>query len=239
LLAHRSALTLIVIPFIASTLYGQALFNKPVTVLGDPNFIGTAADPLIYDSPGPNWVEGREVNSPGGIALDNSVSPPIVYIADTGNNRVLAYQYATQLTAGSYADLILGQPNQYTTLREGPGTSFSTGLNAPTGLAVDAMGNLYVADSGDNRILRYPKPFSQPSGYQFPDFRPLLQAPARIRAASAPVLSFSLAAVFFRIPVSPSIPRAISGSPIPEITAFSAFPHRYWFPIRTILPPIP
>ena len=169
MLANRSALTLIVIPFVASTLYGQALFDKPVTVLGDPNFIGTAAKPLAFDSPGPNWVEGREVNQPGGIALDTSVSPPILYIADTGNNRVLAFQYATQLTPGSYADLILGQPNQYTTVREGPGTSFSTGLNAPTGLVVDSMGNLYVADSGDNRILRYPKPFSQPAGYQFPD----------------------------------------------------------------------
>lgn len=148
---------------------GQALFDKPVKVLGDPNFIGTAANPLLFDSTGPNWVEGREMFGPRGIALDNSVSPPIVYIADTQNNRVLAYQYATQLTAGSYADLILGQPDKFTNLPEGPGTTLSTGLNGPTGLAVDSNGNLYVADSGDNRILRYPKPFAQPAGYQFPN----------------------------------------------------------------------
>jgi len=153
----------------AGALAAQALFSKPVNVLGDPNFIGTAASPELADSAGPNWIEGREVNSPYGIALDNSVSPPIVYIADTSNNRVLAYRYSTQLTAGSFADLILGQQNQYSSLPEGPGHTLTTGLNGPTGLAVDSAGNLYVADSGNNRVLRYPKPFSQPAGYQFPN----------------------------------------------------------------------
>lgn len=154
---------------LAGALAGQALFVKPVKVLGDPNFIGTAANPLNYDSTGPNWVEGREVEEPLGVAVDTSVSPPIVYIADTGNNRVLCFQYNTQLTPGAFADLILGQPDRFTNLPQGPGAALSTGLRNPTGLAVDHSGNLYVADSGDNRILRYPKPFSQTAGFQFPD----------------------------------------------------------------------
>ena len=106
---------------LSGLLPGQALFVKPVKVLGDPHFIGTAANPTSRDSAGPNVVEGRELSSPEGIALDTSVSPPIAYIADTGNNRVLAFRYATQLTAGSFADLILGQPDRFTTNPGGSG----------------------------------------------------------------------------------------------------------------------
>ena len=167
--AHRFALKLGLLLLVAGTLAGQALFVKPVKVLGDPNYTGTAANPLNFDSTGPNWVEGRELNEPLGMAVDNSVSPPNIYIADTANNRVLGYKYTTQLTLGAHADIIIGQPDRFTNLAEGPGTALSTGLRAPTGLAVDGAGNLYVADSGNNRILRYPKPFTQPAGYQFPD----------------------------------------------------------------------
>jgi DNA-binding beta-propeller fold protein YncE len=29
-----------------------------------------------------------------------------------------------------------------------------TGLNSPSGVAVDAVGNLYVSDTGNNRVLK-------------------------------------------------------------------------------------
>jgi uncharacterized protein (TIGR03437 family) len=141
----------------------QALFSKPVTVLGDPAFIGTAANPLQIEGNGPNWVEGRELSSPLGVALDLSVSPPIVYIADSGNNRVLCYQYSTQLKAGSTADLILGQVDRFSNLTSSQNGRTSS-MNTPTGLAVDSAGVLYVADTGNNRILRYTRPLSQPAG---------------------------------------------------------------------------
>jgi serine/threonine-protein kinase len=31
-----------------------------------------------------------------------------------------------------------------------------TGLNFPNGVAVDAAGNLYVTDAGNNRVLKLP-----------------------------------------------------------------------------------
>ena len=43
----------------------------------------------------PNWVDGREFFEPQGIVLDTSVSPPIAYVADTINNRVMAWKNAT------------------------------------------------------------------------------------------------------------------------------------------------
>ena len=39
-----------------------------------------------------------------------------------------------------------------------------SGLNGPIGLVVDSAGNLFVADSGNSRILRFPAPFSQSPG---------------------------------------------------------------------------
>ncbi len=122
---------------------------------------------LIPESGNPNLVEGRELYSPQGIAVDNSTSPPMVYVADTGNNRVLAWKNAASFSNGAMADLVIGQPDLFSTVAYGPGTTFSTGLNAPTGLAV-YKSDLYVVDSGNNRVLRYPKPFSQTSQV-FPD----------------------------------------------------------------------
>jgi uncharacterized protein (TIGR03437 family) len=122
---------------------------------------------LIPESGNPNLVEGRELFAPQGIAVDNSASPPIVYVADSGNNRVLAWKNAATFSNGAKADLVIGQPDFLSTVPYGPGTTFSTGLNTPTGLAV-YKSDLYVVDSGNNRVLRYPKPFSQ-TGQTFPD----------------------------------------------------------------------
>jgi len=119
----------------------------------------------------PNLVEGRELYQPEGIALDTSVTPPIVYVSDTGNNRVLAWKNATSFSNGAFADLVIGQNNAFSTIQQGPGASNSTlvtGFTLPSGLAV-YKGDLYVVDGGNNRILRFPKPFSQTSAPPVPD----------------------------------------------------------------------
>ncbi|HXJ38792.1 MAG TPA: hypothetical protein VNH18_05910 [Bryobacteraceae bacterium] len=149
-------------------LFAQALYRKPVKVLGDPQYTGTASNPLQATNNGPNWTEGREFSFPLGIAVDNSVSPPNIYIADVGNSRVLGFRYATQLKAGAFADVVLGQIDFIANIAQSAGGR-STGMNQPTGLICDNQGNLYVADTGNNRILRYPKPLSQPAGLAFPD----------------------------------------------------------------------
>jgi len=121
-------------------------------------------------STAPNFVEGREFNGPQGVAIDTRANPPILYVSDTGNNRVLAWRDASKAREGVFADLVIGQRDKFSTTGWGPGTTFTSGLTAPTGLAVDTQGNLYVVDTGNNRILRYPKPFEQPPGdVQIPD----------------------------------------------------------------------
>ncbi|HEX5430796.1 MAG TPA: hypothetical protein VFW83_02420 [Bryobacteraceae bacterium] len=120
-------------------------------------------------SAAPNLIEGREFSGPSGIAFDFSTAPPIVYVADTGNNRILAWKNTAGLANGAQADLQIGQRDFVSNLIGGPGTVLTTGLNQPTGLAVDQHGNLYVADTGNNRILRFPAPFQQSNSPVLPD----------------------------------------------------------------------
>ena len=150
----------------ASVCFPQALVPlnpAPSRIVGHPQ-----AEQLSVVSTAPNLVEGRELWGPNGIALDTSVTPNILYVSDTFNNRVLAWKDATGFTSGQPADLVIGQQDFYHTSAQGPGQQFQTGMSSPTGLAVDSNGNLYVADSGNNRILRFPKPFAA-QGSQFPD----------------------------------------------------------------------
>ncbi len=132
-------------------------------VLGRP----PAEKNQIFSS-NPNLADGREVAAPRGVAVDTSVSPPILYVSDTGNNRVLAWRNATAFSNGQPADLVIGQIDFQHTNALGPGTAFSTGLAGPTGLAVDTDGNLYVVDTANNRVLRYKRPFEN-QGDNFPD----------------------------------------------------------------------
>src|SRR5260370_3450114 len=108
-----------------------------------------------------NLVEGRQLNGPQGLAIDNTVSPLVLYISDPGNNRVMVWRNASSFSFGAMADFVIGQKDFFSTTGLGPGTAISAGLNSPTGLTVDKNGNLYVVDTGNNRILRFPAPYNQ------------------------------------------------------------------------------
>ncbi|HEY2015528.1 MAG TPA: NHL repeat-containing protein, partial [Bryobacteraceae bacterium] len=141
-----------------------AINTSPSRIVGHPK-VETNGQLASYS---PNLVEGRELWGPQGVALDTSVTPPVLYVADTFNNRVLAWKNATDFRNGIPADLVIGQVDLYHTTAQGPGIGLQTGLYNPTGLAVSKNGDLYVADTNNNRILRYPKPFAN-AGNVFPD----------------------------------------------------------------------
>jgi len=124
--------------------FGQARLLNPVT------------------SGAPNLIEGRELNTPLGVAFAPSGGP--MYVVDASNNRVLAWRNPGSLTKGAPADMVIGQRDLSSNIAQGPGPSprdLSSGLTLPAGAAVDAGGNLYVLDDGNNRVLRYPNPFNQ------------------------------------------------------------------------------
>ncbi|MCX6637102.1 MAG: hypothetical protein NT090_18760, partial [Acidobacteria bacterium] len=124
---------------------------------------------LTFSGDQMNLVEGRELNGPMAVAIDTSSTPAAVYVADLGNNRVLGWRDAANFANGAMADVVVGQRDRYSTRPLGPGTDLNSGLHWPTGVAVDKAGRLFVLDAGNNRILRFTRPFAQPDDLKLPD----------------------------------------------------------------------
>jgi len=90
----------------------------------------------------------NSLNAPKGVAVDISGN---VYISDTGNHRIC------KVTSGGSLQTMAA------TVTLGPLTYLSGNINGqgqeasfrfPTGLCVDLLGNLFVADTGNNMIKR-------------------------------------------------------------------------------------
>lgn len=102
-------------------------------------------------------VGGDHFSMPSGLALDAAGR---LWVSDTGNSRILRFDAANSLTNGALANQVLGQVN-YTDKTPGLATNR---INFPTGLAVDAAGRLWVADTFNHRILRFDAPVSLANG---------------------------------------------------------------------------
>lgn len=126
-------------------------------VLGQLNF--TQNTPNLVDGLG-LWMglAGGDYN--GDVAVDKSVSPNRIWVADTQNNRVLGWSSVDAFSSHAAASIVIGQADFISNAcNEGIGVS-ATGLCSPTGVAVDGEGNLYVADLSNARVLEYNQPFA-------------------------------------------------------------------------------
>lgn len=120
----------------AQSLYvvDSAPTGTPVTVINGQTL---AATRLISST---TTFGGTALSSPRGIAVDGYTN---IYVADTGNNRIVkAHQFG-----GTATDNIVYVPST--------ATFAGTKLNGPTGLAIDGAQNLYIADTGNNRVVEY------------------------------------------------------------------------------------
>jgi sugar lactone lactonase YvrE len=84
---------------------------------------------------------------PSGLAIDSKGE---IFIADYGNSRIRMIANGTISTVAGSGVKCAESTN--TCGDGGPATSKNAKLNLPVAVAVDAAGNLYIADSNDNRI---------------------------------------------------------------------------------------
>ena len=84
--------------------------------------------------PGTTTQLGTQLSGPSGVAVDGSGN---VYIADTGNNRVVELPWTG---SGYGAQTIVPM----------------MGLSSPMGLAVDGAGNLYIASNDNDKVIKLP-----------------------------------------------------------------------------------
>jgi DNA-binding beta-propeller fold protein YncE len=111
--------------------------NIPDYVLGQSNFYTNSSG-----------ATSSTLNTPSGITYNTG---SFLFVVDSGNNRVLVYDISS-ITNGEAAVNVLGQPD-FTTVSAG---TTAAKLSAPQGVAYDgASGNMYVADTGNNRVIIY------------------------------------------------------------------------------------
>jgi class 3 adenylate cyclase/sugar lactone lactonase YvrE len=115
--------------------------NDQVLRIGTGKAITIAGTGQTGSSDDSGLATAAQLNDPSAVGIDSAGN---VYIADTGNDRVV--EVNSQGIIGPFA----GNGQQGDTGDGGPATQAE--LNSPTGLAIGFGGSVLIADSGNNRI---------------------------------------------------------------------------------------
>ncbi|MDR3719570.1 MAG: hypothetical protein P4K98_12270 [Bryobacteraceae bacterium] len=124
------------------------------TVLGQTDFVSYLPNQSTTVNAAPT---AQTLRYAVGVAYNGKV----LAVADSENNRVLIWN-SLPATNDQAADLVVGQPDfvSYTSGQDGlygfpTGHSSATSLRAPSGVYLDANNGLWVADTGNDRVLYY------------------------------------------------------------------------------------
>ncbi len=127
---------------------GANLDLHPDAVLGKPDFVT------------PPQGIATSINLMGPFATAEDPASGELWVVDEAAHRVLRYASASAFASGEAANLVLGQATLSGSQPNRGGLPAANTLQFPTAVVVDQAGRLYVADLGNNRVLRFRPPFS-------------------------------------------------------------------------------
>lgn len=116
----------------ADIVLGQADFTSKVPARDQSSGLITGPGQKGFTQPGGLWTDGLRL-----------------LVADTGDNRVL-YWTSIPTTSNAQATYVIGQVD-FTRAVLGAGS----GLNAPFSVAVSNGGQIYIADTSNNRVIKF------------------------------------------------------------------------------------
>ncbi len=132
----------------ADEVWGQRDFSGMMCNRG--NFGSATAETLCFHADSNRFVDGLYG---AGVELDADGN---LWVADSGNNRVLRFPVSGSEEIAKRADLVLGQQDFRATA---PGTSMRS-FHTPSALRFDSRGRLYVVETDNNRVLVFHPPFT-------------------------------------------------------------------------------
>jgi uncharacterized protein (TIGR03437 family) len=136
----------------AGNLYIADTGNHRIRKVGPAGIITTVAGTGSQGSSGDEGpATAAALSAPRGVAVDGSGN---VFIADTENHRI------RMVTTDGVIHNIAGQGGEG--FAGDGGAALSAQLNSPAGLFPDGSGDVYVADSGNNRLRRLVPQSAQP-----------------------------------------------------------------------------
>jgi sugar lactone lactonase YvrE len=128
----------------ANNLYIADQFNDVIRKVDNSGTISTIAGGGTAGLGDGGPATAAQLSDPNGLAFDSSYN---LYISDSGNSRIRKVNKTNGLittVTGTVSGYFMGDG----------GPAIDAVINAPTGVALDSLGNMFIAEGGDARIRK-------------------------------------------------------------------------------------